>query len=205
MTNSSTYTALDLLKKVIDLTNMTSDSTEWSFEKQQDNPPRLLRLQQIQSLMKAFVPGLAPVKDIGQSIEDFYSGDFITHQPMEKYASLVEEIEKTIVGSKFSKARKKEVSAIHLQSNYRDLMDYYLKLNALLNHNKKYLEISYPYLFPYIVTDGISTSISSNALIISTLLASFIDPQEQSFTEDELISQFNYPTEDLLDLDLDWM
>ena len=205
MNNSPTFTALDLLEKVIDFTNMTSDSVEWSFEKQQKNPPRLVRLQQIQALMEAFVPSLKPNEDIGQSIKGFYSGNFIIHQPLEKYASLVGEMEKTIVGSKFSNARKKEISATHLQRNYRDLMDYYLKINALLNHNKKYLEISYPYLFPYIVTDGISTSISSNALIISTLLASFIDPKRQSFTEDEMIKQFFYPEEDLLDLDLDWM
>ena len=57
MNNSPTYTALDLLDKVIDFTNMTSDSTEWTFEKQQYNPPRLVRLQQIQALMEAFVPG----------------------------------------------------------------------------------------------------------------------------------------------------
>ena len=57
MNNFPTYTALDLLDKVIDFTNRSSDSTEWSFEKQQDNPPRLVRLQQIQALMEAFVPG----------------------------------------------------------------------------------------------------------------------------------------------------
>jgi len=37
------------------------------------------------------------------------------------------------------------------------------------------------------------------------LLAEFIDPEKQSFTEEELIGQVHYPTEDLLDLDLDWI
>jgi len=59
MINSSTYTAVDLLDKVIDFTNRSPDSAEWSFEIQQDNPPRLVRLQQIQALMEAFVHGLA--------------------------------------------------------------------------------------------------------------------------------------------------
>jgi len=205
MTNSQPCTALDLLNKVIEFTSMTKDSAEWSFEKQKDNPPRLVRLQQIQALMEAFVPCLAPATDIGRSIKDFYSGDFIIHQPMSKYASLVEDIEKTIAGSKHSNARKREISAIHLQNNYRDLLDYYRKLKFILSHNNKYLEISYPYLFPYIVTDDISASISSKAETISQLLAEFIDPEKQSYMEDELISQYHYPMEDLLDLDLEWI
>ena len=203
--NSSTYTALDLLNKVIDFTNLIPDSVEWSFEKQQHNPPRYVRLQQIQALMEAFVSGVKSHEDIGRRIIDFYSGDFIIHQPLEKYAYLIGEIENTIAGSKFSNARKKEISATHLQSNYRDLLDYYLKLKGLLNHNNRYMEISYPYFFQYIVTEGISTSIISKASTVSSLLSIFIDPQKQSFTEEELISKYHYPTEDLLDLDLDWM
>jgi len=203
MNNPQFYAAHDLLDKIIDFTNMTPDSAEWSFEKQKDNPPRLVRLKQIQSLMEAFVPGLKPNEDIGRSIKDFYSGDFIIHQPLEKYTSLIEDIEYTIAGSKHSNARKREISAIHLQSNYRELLDYYIKLKGLLNHNNKYLEISYPYFFPYIVTEDISASIASKAGNISSLLAAFIDPEKQSFTEDELINQYHYPTEDLLDIDLD--
>ena len=202
-TNSPNYTALDLLNKVIDFTNRSSDSAEWSFEKQKDNPPRLVRLQQIKALMEAFVSGLKPIVDIGRSIKDFYSGDFIIHQPIAKYASLIEDIEKTIAGSKHSNARKREISAIHLQNNYRELLDYYLKLKGLLNHNNKYLEISYPYLFPYVVTEEISASIASKVIKISHLLATFIDPEKQSYMEEELIIQYHYPTEDLLDLDLD--
>ena len=183
MTNSQPCTALDLLNKVIEFTSMTKDSAEWSFEKQKDNPPRLVRLQQIQALMEAFVPCLAPATDIGRSIKDFYSGDFIIHQPIAKYASLVEDIEKTIAGSKHSSAKKSEISAIHLQSNYRDLLDYYLKLKSLLNHTNKYLEISYLYFFPYIVTEDISASIGTKASTISSLLTEFIDPEKQSFTD----------------------
>lgn len=205
LANSPPYTALDLLNKVIEFTNMIPDSAEWTFEKPQGNLPRLFRLQQIQALMEAFIPGLASSKDIGQGIKAFYSGEFIIHQPLAKYAFLVENIENTIAGSKFSNAKKSEISTIHLQRNYRDLLDYYLKLKSLLNHNKRYLEISYPYLFPYIVTEDISASIGLKAGPISNLLSIFIDPDKQSFTEEELIKRFNYPTEDLLDLDLDWM
>jgi len=43
MNNSSTYTALDLFDKVIDFNNKAPDSAEWSFEKQAENPTRLVR------------------------------------------------------------------------------------------------------------------------------------------------------------------
>ena len=54
MNNTLPYTAHDLLYKVIDFTNMTPDSNEWSFEKQKENPPRFVRLKQIQALIGGF-------------------------------------------------------------------------------------------------------------------------------------------------------
>ena len=66
------------------------------------------------------------------------------------------------------------------------------------------MEISYPYFFPYIVTEDVSSLIGSKAIKISSLLSVFIDPEKQSFTEDELITRYHYPTEDLLDVDLDF-
>lgn len=205
MNNNTTYTAFDLLDKVIDFTNMAPNSAEWSFEKQRENPPRLVRLQQIQALMEAFVPGLKPNEDIGRRIGGFYSGDFIIHKPMEKYASLLEEIEKTILGSKFHNAKNSEISAFALKMNYRELLSYYLKLKAIMIFNSKYLDISYPYMFPYIVTEDIFDAISSKVPPIIHLLTTFIDPETQRYREDELIYQYNYPTEDLFDVDLDWM
>ena len=75
MANSSTYTALDLLNKVIDFTNRSPYSEEWSFEKQKENPPRFVRLQQIQALMEAFVPGLASSKEIDSSFKHIYHAE----------------------------------------------------------------------------------------------------------------------------------
>ena len=45
----------------------------------------------------------------------------------------------------------------------------------------------------------------SQADTIARLLAMFIDPQGQSFREDVLIDQYDYPQDDLLDVDMDWM
>lgn len=205
MTNTSTYTALDLLNTVIEFTNMTPDSKEWNFECQKDNTPRFVRLEQIMAMMWAFVPELSAAKDIGRSIEDFCSGDFIARRPIEHYASLLDEIQTTIANSHFGADKNGKISVYDLPHNYYNLLNYYVKLKKLINFNSGMMEISYPYYFSYIVTGSVSNSISSNAEILSRLLVKFIDPLGQSFTKDELIERYYYPDEDLLDLDLNWM
>lgn len=205
MNNYPKHTALTLLEKVIEFTGMTNDSSEWTFEEQRGNPPRLVRLQQIHSLMKAFVPELMSTKDIQWSIKNFYTGNFITHRSVEDYSELIVIIDKTIEESRFRGARKEKLDVYDLRSNYCDLMDYYLKLKSLLNHNHSLMEISYSDMFSYIITDSISGSIYSETETISKLLREFIDPGGHSFTEEELIEQFRYPVVDLQDMDLDWM
>ena len=67
MNNSSTYIALDLLDKVIEFTNRSPDSAEWSFQKQKGNSPRFVRLEQIWAMMCAFIPEMQ-FKDIGHHL-----------------------------------------------------------------------------------------------------------------------------------------
>jgi len=205
MNNSAKYTGLNLIETVIEFTNMTPDPDEWSFEMQKRNEPRFVRLEQIQALMNAFVPELLYSKGIRESIERFYSGEFINNRLIEDYSKLVGKIDKTISKSAFYDSPKGKISISDLQDNYRNLLNYYLKLNKLLSHNKGLMEISYSYFFPYIITNSISDSMGSKAIKIKTILASFIDPFKRSYTLDKLVQQYNYPDVDLLDLDLDWM
>jgi len=204
MNNSSQYSAVDLLEKVIEFTNMTPDPNDWSFEVQMKNDPRFIRLQQILSLMLAFVPELYFLKEIRESIENFYTGEFIANKSIKEYSNLLDEINKTIAKSEFKGAREGKINVYDLQDNYRNFLNYYLKLNKLVNHNKGMMEISYPYFFPYILTKEISQSIDSEAKKIKAILASYIDPKNRIFTEDELIKEFDYPTDDLFEIDLDW-
>lgn len=204
MNNFSQYTAADLLEKIIEFTNMTPNPKDWSFEVQMKNDPRFIRLQQIRSLFWAFTPELYFLEEMQESIENFYSGEFISNRKIENYHKLVEKIDKTISKSTFCGAPKKKIVSYDLQNNYRDLLNYYLKLNRLVNHNKGIMEISYPYFFPYIVTNSISDSISLKAGKLKTILALFIDPNKRRITEDELIKNFDYPTEDLFEIDMDW-
>jgi hypothetical protein len=205
MNNSSQCTAPDLLEKIIEFTNMTPDPEEWSFERQKSNEPRFVRLEQIQALMNAFIPELIYSKGIRESIEAFYSGDFMRSRQIKDYRKLLETIDKTIAKSDFRTDRKQKIYVSDLRNNYCSLLNYYLKLNSLINHNKSMMEISYPYFFPYILTNSISDSLSSKARKLKPILALFIDPFKRKYTVDELIKQFDFPDVDLIDLDLDWM
>lgn len=205
MNNSPKHTALHLLEKVIEFTNMTSDPVEWSYEEQKGNPPRFIRLKQIHSLMDAFIPELMPSKDIRQSIENFFVGNFLTSRPSIDYSGLTSKIDKAIENSRFSGAQKKKLDVFDLRSNYCNLMDYYLKMKNLINHNNGMMEISYPYLFSYIVTDAVSEAMKSKVDIISKLLVEFMDPKNSIYTDEEMVSRFNYPEVDLLEMDVEWM
>ncbi|HET6558256.1 MAG TPA: hypothetical protein VFG54_13135 [Prolixibacteraceae bacterium] len=205
MNNSPKYTALHLLEKVIEFTHMTSDPVEWSYEEQKGNPPRFIRLKQIHSLIDAFIPELMASKDIRQSIENFFVGNFLITRPVMEYFDLTGKIDKAIENSRFSGVHKKKLDVFDLRSNYCNLMDYYLKMKSLINHNNGMMEISYPYMFSYIVTDSVSEALKSKGETISNLLVEFIDPKNQMYTEEELVSLYNYPVLDLLEMDQEWM
>lgn len=205
-TYSPTYTALDLLETVIEFTNMTSDEADWSFEKQKYNDPRMVRLMQIWSLMGAFTPELLDEREIGESIRDFYSGEYILERhPQKDYASLQDEIYSSLAKSPVGGGKTCPLGEDELRYNYQNLLDYYRKLKKLLGHNSGIMEISYPYYFSYLLTRSVSDSIGSHVAILRGLLVRFIDPRGLSFTREEMIERFFYPEDDLGEVDLDWM
>jgi hypothetical protein len=204
MSNSNDISAIYLLEKIIDFTSMTPNPEDWSFERQKYNDPRFIRMQQIRRLFWAFIPELKS-KEIRDDLENFYSGEFIVTRKIEDYQKLINAMDNTILKGDCGFASKERISLYDMQFNYGSLLNYYIKLNKLISHNDGIMEISYPFYFSYIVTKNISKSLSSKARKIKSILALFIDPFNQKFTMEELIKDFDYPEENLLDIDLDWM
>ncbi len=73
-----------------------------------------------------------------------------------------------------------------------------------LGHNRGIMEISYPFFFSYIVTKSISDSMRMKVKELEVILCLFIDPFQRRFTMGELVKNFDYPEEDLFEIDLDW-
>ena len=85
--------------------------------------------------------------------------------------------------------------------NYRDLVEYKIKLNMLLNFNAGIMEISYPFSFSPIISSDISENIKYDKL--DKFLSTVIDPENRIFSRDQLIKDYNYPKEDVYDMELE--
>ena len=59
------YTAQELLHLILDFHRMTPERAEWSLEAQRENPPRLVRLKQIDALWRAFLGEGAGAEAVG--------------------------------------------------------------------------------------------------------------------------------------------
>jgi hypothetical protein len=55
MPKTKIYKGLDLLAKVLEFNAMTPNKEHWNEGALKNNPPRLIRLKQIQSLAQAFL------------------------------------------------------------------------------------------------------------------------------------------------------
>src|SRR5215217_7544444 len=101
MTETKIYKGLDLLEKIFEFTAMTPDANQWSVSSLKANPPRQIRLRQIQALINAFFGQETKANFIDKTIALFQgdknsltissilSGDFIKSRSIEDYAELL--------------------------------------------------------------------------------------------------------------------
>jgi hypothetical protein len=54
MKHDKTYKGIDLLEKILEFKEMTPNENDWNYKSLDYNEPRLIRLQQIHALLKAF-------------------------------------------------------------------------------------------------------------------------------------------------------
>ena len=195
------FTAIHLIEKIIEFISLTPDKEFWKIELQRQNPPRYYRLLQIKSLAYAFLPKETCYQTLSSQIKSVLKGDFIGNRTETDYKELI------ILMDEFTKRGKDEYDRIpDLQYNYSNLLDYKFKLNEIFSHNSGILEISYPYIFAYDLTDKASRELKKIPVIeeIDKYLALFIDPMQKSFSYKELIINYEYPNVDLWQIDAEW-
>jgi len=199
-------TALTLIEDIIKFVSITSNNSDWSFEKQKDNLPRLIRLQQIEVLVIVFIPELSGLKDIKTKIENIINGEFIERRPISYYNELLLDMEKTIKKAEPSWKKKNGWESSDLRHNFIDLLNFKILMNKLLQYNSGIMEISYPYLYSYVGTKDVIKKIGKiGSNKFDPFLSLVIDPQSSIYTIDELVKEHNYPNEDLSEIDIDWM
>jgi hypothetical protein len=194
---------ISLIEKILDFISLVPDHNDWNIEKLKNNPPRLIRLKQIEVLLQILVLEVYDPNDIKLSIENTINGQFLLHRPEHIYNELFDEMETTIRRYK-PKLKKSEpwLNSL-LQDNFNHLIRYMIELNRISNYHSGVLVLSYPYFYAYLLSEEISANINSEKII--SFLGNAIDPQKRVFNSNSLIKDFNYPSEDLTEIDFEWM
>ncbi len=195
-------TGLTLIEKALEFESMETDKAQWTFDKQKDNPPRFVRLQQLNVLLQVFTPEIYNPNDIASGIDDLISGEFIFCRK-KKYSQLFKEMDNVINIATENRSKKhREWGLYELQFNYKHILKFKRRINEVLTFNCGRIETSYHTSYSEIMTRKVLDTLDTKE--IDDFLSLVIDPAGKRFHRDELIKTYNYPTEDIFDVDLDW-
>lgn len=198
------YTARELLHLILEFHRMAPERTEWSLEAQRDNPPRLVRLKQIEALLVAFGCGGTDLPDVGARIDAFLAGRFVLLRRLEDYARVLVEIERT-TARRVRRAPDCPFQLDDLLAHFVYLLRLRLKLEAVAKHNEGVLEVGYTRWYPVLVAEAVAKQLAEPIAELDRVLALFIDPAGRSFAEADLVARFGFPTENLTDIDFEWL
>jgi hypothetical protein len=209
MTKNKTYKGIDLIEKIIEFTAMTPDSATWTYNSLKENEPRLIRLKQIDSLISAFIPeikntnltekltGLLSSKKT--KLTKVVSGEFIENRCLDAYIAFTNLIKQEAESSTLNK-----IDITDIKNTFIILMSYKKNLRQLINFNNDWLEVSrITSLFSIKLTNKISSNLLGQYDELDKVLELIINPKNLSFSETELISNYNFPKDDLDEIDLD--
>jgi hypothetical protein len=185
-----------LLKRILELQDLSNDISQWSLVKFEKNTPRSYRLQMIDSLFQAL--------EIKVTHEQFFSGEFITESNLPDVNKVLELL------SAFGEFNlpilpKNEWGVSQAQHTFLYLMKYRLYLNQLENIGSGVYAASGYYRLPFVIFAKLHPSVKRESKVIDALLRLFINPTKLKLSKKELIEKFNYPSVNLGDLDLEWM
>lgn len=206
------YSGIDLLDKILEFVAMTPNEKEWNYKSLSNNKPRQIRLQQINSLLKAF--SLTSDKtlfekttnylnpDLRFDIKSILNGDFIKNKDIEDFGDLIKFAKQFLHEKNHSydqPIRMHELSFI-----YPKMVDYKIKLSEIISFNSGWIEASSTFsIFHILLTNSISSNLNNKFQNLDNVIELFINPNRQTFSEKELIDKFGFPKEDLHQVDMD--
>jgi hypothetical protein len=217
MEQSKTYKGVDLLDKIFEFIAMTPNATELKSNALKANPPRYIRLRQIESLVRAFFGRQEEVNLVGKiknlfvdeeliTIKDILSGDFIKKREISDYTELVDFINGFVKEKEGASDEEGEIRLRMLVMPYQQLVEYKKQLIRLLDFNSGWLEASsVTSRFSIYLTNSVSNNLAGKFSDLDTALELFINPKGLMFTEDELKKNYGFPVENLSDIDIDFM
>jgi len=191
------YTAKDIVKVYSELKDLTPDVNDWTAVEFQNSKPRLIRLNQLVALKKAF--------KIDCSWIEFEQGKFIKHITIDSYNHLKENI------IKFKNTRSWNNQNFD-DLNYSDVIKTYRLFIEFIAIELKLRNLSSTYSMTYSIGQRYGYektkayfNLANNKKINSMVddLSIILDPLKRSFSQNELVSKYNFPIDDLVDVDLE--
>ena len=215
--STNTYSGINLLDKILEFTEMSPNSAEWNLKSLKANPPRQIRLRQIESLLAAFCAIntnenlLSKAKSIffdnqKITITSFLHGDFIKTRSIDEYSEIIQFI-KDFVKTRLGDAdRKREIRIEELAFIFPVLIDFKKQIRSMLTFNSGWLEASSDVsLFSIYLTNSIAEKLVGKYGELDYVIERFINSKGLIFTEEEMIDKYNFPKEDLNEIDSDFM
>jgi len=191
--------AIDLINMLIEFKVMQKDKDTWEAEKLKDNPPRYYRFLRISALCKAFLNDNSK-----ENICGFENGNFLKDSDT-IFDAAANFIVANSRGSFEAEKVKNSQTAYEFQAVFERLFRFKQELTSLKNFNSSVWAASFPYLATVEFTNNVTKSIAKNhEKVIDDLLELIVNPDNKSFTEQELIEQFDYPRVNLSNIDDDW-
>lgn len=197
-----TFNGITLLEKIQEFIAMTPDIKNWNYEALSNNMPRLIRLKQIGSLLKAFSLTNHHDPDFIIEIHAFLNGHFIMNRKLEVYQELLDFVKQFL--HERDQEIKRPISLMNVNFIYPKMLDFRKKLIEILSFNSSWMEASSPLsVFHILLTGAIGNNLVDKYNDLDKTLELIINPEKKVFTEQELIEHYNYPTEDLHEIDMD--
>lgn len=198
----TTYKGIDLLNKVLEFMAMTPNEQEWNLKSLAYNPPRQIRLRQIGALLKAFC--VSDGVDLRAGIRSVLTGDFLNGKDPEAFTELVDFVNRFMKKTEPGEETLKSLRPSELRFIYPKMIDYKIKLRQLLGFNSGWMESSSVFArFHISLTNSISANLKDKSGDLDRAIELLINPKKLAFTEAELIAKFNYPSDNLRQVDMD--
>lgn len=206
------YTAIDLLEKAIEFEDLTPNPALWKEGLLKDNPPRLLRLRQINALSKAFFTHqpadfLEKAKTFFLSprvptVKTLLSGAFIKERNLAVYEDFIALIKESVREQEGELGETGQLKHAHLVEVYQRLLRYKKQVFALEQfNNRDKVKKAVGLRFSVYLTNDVSRRIKESCAPLDKALGLLLDPHSLSFTADELHQVYNYPKEDIQEID----
>lgn len=185
-----------LLDCLLEIYSYDREVELWSEQRFSKFPPRLYRLQMIDSLFKAL--------NINCTYQEFLRGEFIDKDTVGQWVDFKNVIEKKLDLTFIDQSTPKILTEFEQRYVFNFLMEYRLRMQDLLNVGSGVLCSFGVFLIPTYLSKNINRKIIKEFAIIDKILCYLINPQKINHPKEILVEYFDFPDVDLDAIDLEY-